>query len=385
MKTFILALPAEEVVHLLRAETESAKGEPELNTCIEKDYVVEEDFDRDAYGIHDGEAFDLARSEAILTIEPRVEMGYWVLETSVERPLGPVRVSEEDTLVRKEMTLDDFEAELQAAGPKQVAVKLRVQTPDVRPDFDRWLAGMRARHPSSPATLQPSASGSMAQSARPGQSEVKQAGAAVQETDEVREAVAVFANPDALESAIDALEVSGFDRAAISVLAIDEKAREQVARFYRSIKEAEDGARTPRAAFVSKDSRTEGEAAVVGIPLYMGGLAGAAAVAATGGALAFAIGVTILGAATGAGLGAILAAAIARHHQAQVREQLKQGGLVLWVTAPTQEAEKRAVATLEKTGARDVHVHTIERAQFPSELPRKLFQADPFLLESDRY
>jgi hypothetical protein len=383
MKTFILALPAEEVVRLLRAETESAKGQPELNTFIEKDYVIEEDFDRGAYGIRDGEEFDLAQSEAVLTIEPRVEMGFWVLETSVGRPLGPIRISEEDDLVRKDMTLDDFEAELQAPGEKRVTVKLRVQTPDVRRDFDRWLADMRARHPS--ATSQPGASAPTTRRAGLIQSKAEQAGAAAPETDDAREAVAVFPDSDALEAAIDALEVSGFDRAAISVLATDEKAREQVARFYRTIKEAEDGERTPRAAFVSKDSRTEGEAAVVGAPIYMGGLAGAAAVAATGGALAFAIAATIIGSAAGAGLGAILAAAIARHHTAQIQDQLKKGGLILWVSVETPDAEKRAIATLEKIGAQDVHVHTIKRERIPSDLPRTLIEADPFLLESDRY
>jgi hypothetical protein len=384
MKTFILKMPAEEIVHLLRAETESAEGQPELNTCVEKDYVIEEDFDRAAYGIRDGEEFDLARSEAALTIEPRVEMGYWVLETSVERPLGPVRVSEEDALVREDLTLDDFEVELQAPSPKKVEVRLHAQTAEARRDFDRWLAGMRARHPWTPAALQPGNPPPMTRETARGKSAAERAGAAAPEGDGTREAVGLFANPDILEAAVDALEGSGFDRAAISVLATDSKAREKVARYYRTIKEAEDGAAAPRTAFVSKDSRTEGEAAVVGIPLYMGGLAGAAAVAATGGALAFAIGITILGSAAGAGLGAILAASIARHHTAQVQEQLRKGGLVLWVSVPTPEDENRAVAILEKTGARDVHVHEIAREQVQSELPRKLFQADPFLLESDR-
>ena len=373
MKTFILKLPADDVVRLLRAETESAKGQPELNTCIEKDFVIEEDFDRGAFGIHDGEEFDLAQSEAMLTIEPRVEMGYWILETSVKRPLGPVNVSEEDTLVRQDLTLDDFEAELHAPGQKRVTVRLHAQTSEARSDFDRWLADMRARHPATSAALQPSAV------------PPEQTSAAGPDNDAAREAVGVFPDPDALEAAVDALEVSGFDRAAISVLPTDEKAREQVARFYRTIKDVEDGGRTPRAAFVSKDSRTEGEAAVFGVPIYMGGLAGAAAVAATGGALAFAIGVTILGSAAGAGLGAILAAAIAHHHTAQIQDQLKKGGLVLWVSVETTDAERRAVATLKKTGARDIHVHAVKREQIPGDLPRTLFETDPFLLESDRY
>lgn len=385
MKSFILTLPAAEVLHLLRAETESARGQPEVNTGAEKDYVIEENFDRSAYGIRDGEEFDLARSEAILTIEPRVEMGYWILEADVERALGPVRISEEDTLVRQDLTLDDFENELYAPGQKQVIVRLHAQTPEARRDFDRWLTDMRARHPWTPTVPQPGVSPPIAQQAAPDSSEAKQPSAGAYEADAAREAVGVFTDPNTLEMAVDELEVSGFDRAAISVLGTDEKAKEQIARFYRTIKEVEDSERAPWRAFVSRDSRTEGEAAIVGIPLYMGGLAGAAAVAAAGGALAFAIAATLIGGIAGASLGAILAAAIAHHRSAQIRDQLKKGGLVLWVSVATPDAERRAVATLEKMGAQDVHVHEIKRERIQSDMARTLIQADPFLLESDRY
>jgi outer membrane lipoprotein SlyB len=377
MKTFILDLTAEEVVHLLRAETESAYGQPELDTGAEKDYVIEENFDRGAYGIRDGEEFDLARSEAILTIEPRVEMGYWILEADVERALGPVRISEEDKLVRQDLTLDEFENELHAPGQKQVIVRLYAQTPEARRDFDRWLTDMRTRHPWNPTALQSGVAAPMTQHAGPDSSEAERTSA--------REAVGVFADPATLETAVDELEVSGFDRAAISVLGTDKEAKEQIARFYRTIKEVADSERAPRRAFVSRDSRTEGEAAVVGIPLYMGGLAGAAAVAAAGGALAFAVAATLIGGIAGASLGAIMATAIARRHSAQIQDRLEKGGLILWVSVANPDAEKRALVILEKMGARDVHVHVIERVRIASELPRSLMQADPFLLENDRY
>lgn len=147
MKTFPLELPAEEVIQLLRAETKSAAGEPQLNALAEKNYVVEENFDRGAHGVQGREEFDLARSEAILTIEPRVEMGYWVLEARIDRPLGPLRASEQESLERKDLTLGEFETELHAPGEKQVKVSLHAQTSEARHDFDHWLAGMRARHP----------------------------------------------------------------------------------------------------------------------------------------------------------------------------------------------------------------------------------------------
>jgi hypothetical protein len=197
----------------------------------------------------------------------------------------------------------------------------------------------------------------------------------------IKEVVGVFQDPKALEAAVDELEISGFDRAAISVLATDAQSVQQVESFYRTVKDIEDGRRVPRAAFVSRDSRAEGAAATVGIPLYIGGLAGAAAVVASGGALALAIAAAIAGGATGAGFGAILTAAIARHHAAQVREQLDKGGLVLWVRVRDADAENRAIAVLSKMGARDVHAHQISHEW--DALRARMTQADPFLLERD--
>jgi hypothetical protein len=197
-------------------------------------------------------------------------------------------------------------------------------------------------------------------------------------TDRAREAVGVFQNPGALEAAVDALEVAGFDRAAISVLATGAEAKAQINRLYHTLGELEDSGDATHAAFADSDSWTEGEAMTVGIPLYIGGIAGAAAVVAAGGALALAVAETIAGAAAGAGLGGLLAAAIARRHSAQVQEQLHRGGLVLWVSVADAEAEKRALAVLDKMAARDIHVHEINRESL-REIPR-LLGAIPRLL-----
>lgn len=376
MKTYILGLAAAEVVHLLRAETESAHGAPELDVGEpEREYVIEEDFDREAYGLFDGDQFDLVTSITTLTIEPRVESGYWILSTVIECPLGPIPTSQEDQLVRKNLTLDEFEAELLAPGQKRIAVRLHVQTSAAKHDFDRWLMDVRARHPWKPETAPPLAH--MEQKSGAGQ-----LSKTAEDAEKVKEAVGVFRDPKALEAAVDELEVSGFDRAAVSVLATDAKATEQIEHFYRTVRDIEDSDRVPRGVFVSRDSRTEGEAAVVGFPIYVGGCAGAAAVAAAGGALAFAIAGALIGSTAGAGLGAIFAAAIARHHASDVQKQLNKGGLVLWVHVPNADAEKRAVAVLNKMGAQDVHVHEIKHEW--SRVPSGIVQADPFLLEGDR-
>ncbi len=146
MITYLPDLSALEIIHLLRAETTAAYGAPSLNIATEKEYIKEEDFDRLSYGIEEDAAVDHVTSIARLTVEPWVEFGYWLLEVTVERVLGPIHRSQQRDLIRRNMTLDDFEEELRNPGQKQVSVRLSVETADVKADFDQWLAETRRRH-----------------------------------------------------------------------------------------------------------------------------------------------------------------------------------------------------------------------------------------------
>lgn len=194
-----------------------------------------------------------------------------------------------------------------------------------------------------------------------------------------REAVGVFSDFEALEAAVDELEVSGFDRATVSVLASDEKIKERMGSLHSTLIEIEDDRLAPGAAFAEKDSRVEGEAAAIGIPFYIGCAAAAAVAAGSGGLLIPTIGAMVAGGAAGGGLGALLASAIAHHHSKSVSEQLSRGGTVLWVSLRDDQAERRAVQILTKAGARDVHVHEIERDWTLKDRPLSDIQPDPFL------
>ncbi len=147
MRTYLPRLSAPELIHLLRAETAAAHGAPSLHIIGEKEYTIEENFDRLAYGLEDESPFDLGTSIVRLTVEPWVESGYWILETTIERALGPVHTSRQRELTRRYLTLDEFEKELRTPGQQQVNVRVYVETPDVKEDFDRWLAEMRRQHP----------------------------------------------------------------------------------------------------------------------------------------------------------------------------------------------------------------------------------------------
>ena len=199
------------------------------------------------------------------------------------------------------------------------------------------------------------------------------------ESDFARQAVGVFGNADLLEAAVDELEISGFNRAAISVLASDKTVKDRLGRLYRSVAEIMDDPRAPLTPYTSSDSRVVGEAAVVGAPLFIGGITGGLAVVASGGALAAAFAAAIALGVVGAGIGGLLARVISQHHTVRVAQQLTQGGLVLWVGVRDDATAARALEILIKGGARDAHLHEIQREWTMTDRPLKLVQIDPFL------
>lgn len=189
----------------------------------------------------------------------------------------------------------------------------------------------------------------------------------------------VFSDEETLETAVDELNVAGFRDAAISVLATAGKTKGGLSRIFRNVTEIEDSAEAPQTEFVSSNSRVEGTAALIGVPLYIGGAAGVWAVSAAGGSLAFALASAVALGGIGAGLGAILALAIHTRHAQRIREQLKLGGLVIWVSTPTAESERRATEILRNLGARDVHVHEVQREWSFDSMPLTHGPYDPFV------
>ena len=200
----------------------------------------------------------------------------------------------------------------------------------------------------------------------------------------VREAVGVFDTSAQLEMAIDHLSLAGIDRGMMSVLGAKtrkphEPGERENEAAPRSILEISDDPRTPTTAFVSDASWSEARGMATAVPLVIGGFGGAWAVAAAGGALLVAIGATVASGAVGAGLGALLFHAVARRHAAAISEQMTQGGLILWVRAADQAAEKRALAVLQECGAGFAHTHLIDRPWGVEDSPLHGVQPDPFL------
>ncbi len=187
---------------------------------------------------------------------------------------------------------------------------------------------------------------------------------------QAREVVGLFAKPADLQAAIDQLMLGGIDRAQISVLG----KRTHVGGHLFG-KDEKDGPQ----AVADEDSFTEIEAATVGVPIYLLGVGGMAVVIASGGSLALGIGALMLGGAAGGGLGGMLAHAIGMKHRETIAEQVKRGGMLLWVQPRNAAQEQAATAVLEHNHATDVHVHEISREWGIKDVPLHDVNPDPIL------
>lgn len=173
------------------------------------------------------------------------------------------------------------------------------------------------------------------------------------------EAVAVFENAGSLEAAIDELLSHGFNQADISLLASELAVEEKLGHLYEKVSEVEDDDNVPRAAYVSTESRGDLEGGLIGGLMYVGALAAAGATVASGGTLGAAIvGAVAMGGAGGV-FGGILARFIDDQHAVRLEEQIKHGGLVLWVRTRDAAHEEKAKEILGKHSAHDVHLHPL--------------------------
>jgi len=180
-----------------------------------------------------------------------------------------------------------------------------------------------------------------------------------QKSNQIREAVGYFGDADAMQLAIDDLLSSGFDRAELSLLAAEETVDEKLGHKYNKVSEIEDDPTVPRTRYVSPDFIDDAKTSVIGGLVFLGTLGAAGAVVASGGALAAAIAGAALGAGTWGMLGEFLAKFIGQNHASYIEEQLKHGGLLLWVRCLNPEREKSAMEILSRHSGRDVHVHSL--------------------------
>ncbi len=202
------------------------------------------------------------------------------------------------------------------------------------------------------------------------------------ETNTVREVVAVFHDAAQLEAAVEALDRAGFVQTNISIMADSKAVSEKLGHRFEPIEEMEEDPAVPRRTFVGKADRSVEETAAIGLPLYLGAMGSAVAVVASGGAAAMALLAAAAGGAIGGGLGAVFARGIGKAEANRLEDNIRQGGILLWVAISDATAERRAIEVLEQAGGDDVHVHEIEQTWEEPDIPFEHWNPDPFLLRS---
>lgn len=174
-----------------------------------------------------------------------------------------------------------------------------------------------------------------------------------------REIVGVFQDEASLRAAVDALLIAHFDRSSLSLLAGHKRIVARLGRDCADVAELEDDPGVPTRPYVGIDSRVEGEAAIVGGLVYVSAILAVGIVVATGGtALQALIAAAIVGAIAGAA-GYALVRAIERRHSRYLMEQLRRGGIPLWVRCQDAAGERRATEILRAHGAGHVHSHEL--------------------------
>ena len=196
----------------------------------------------------------------------------------------------------------------------------------------------------------------------------------------IREVTGVFRSRKALIDAADDLLVAGFDRADIDVSApLDELQRRLN---YQSIPPA-DLADIPTAArqpLIDQGDVLTTDAVVGSLAGCIGAVAMAYFLIIRGMAP---LSVGIVSVLTGLVVGGVAVLVVRRRLQRErVRglEKLAEAhGLLIWVRVQSPEKEAEAQEILARHGAEAVHVHEIELAKTPEDLPLHSLRVDPWL------
>lgn len=174
---------------------------------------------------------------------------------------------------------------------------------------------------------------------------------------DMREAVGVFGNEKSMRAAADELMVSGFDRADLSILSREKTVERGLGHSYDRVSELEDDPDVATRAYIGTDSLTEAKAAIVAVPCFIGAVAVAGALTASGSSTLEILLWAVVAGIIGGLVGSIFANIVSKRQGDYLREQLKHGGIALWVRTVDVEHEKRACDILKRADGTDIHVH----------------------------
>ena len=174
---------------------------------------------------------------------------------------------------------------------------------------------------------------------------------------EVPEAVGVFDRFEDQQAAFYDLRAVGFHHSDISLLGSEEALKEKLGKTWWRAPELEDDPRAPRAHFVSEEAMGELEGAIVGGFFFVGSYIAMAALLTPASTLAASIAAIAIGGSPAAVIGTLLARRAGKHHRDYYADQIRHGGILMWVRCRDKEREDLAVKILKGHSGRDVHVH----------------------------
>jgi hypothetical protein len=195
-----------------------------------------------------------------------------------------------------------------------------------------------------------------------------------------REVTGVFHSRKALVAAAEELLVAGIDRADIDVSASFDELQRRLN--YQSIPPA-DLADIPAAA----RQPFTGEDDVLSTEVIVGSVAGCIAAIAMAfylvtrdiGVLSVGIFSVLTGLVVG-GVAMLWVRRLLQRERARGLEKLSEAqGLLIWVRVRSPEKEAEAQEILKRHGAKAVHVHEVELAKRPEDLPLHSLRPDPWL------
>jgi len=174
---------------------------------------------------------------------------------------------------------------------------------------------------------------------------------------DIPEAVGVFDTAEDLKAAFHDLRLVGFRLDEISLLARQEVLEEKLGKAYWRASDLEDDPSAPRASFVSEEAIGELEGAIAGGFFFAGSYIAMTALLTPASTVAASIAAIAIGGGPAAVIGTLLARRAGQRHREYYANQIRHGGILMWVRVPDEEKRDLAIRILEGHSGRDVHVH----------------------------
>src|SRR5260370_28892268 len=197
-----------------------------------------------------------------------------------------------------------------------------------------------------------------------------------------REVTGVFHSRKALAAAVQDLLVAGIDRADIDISASLDELERRLNSLSIPSADLADLPTTPRQPFMGEDDVLSTETVVGSVAGCIGAVAMAFyLVARDVGPLSVGIVSVLVGLVVGFAAMLWVRRLLQRERTRGLEKLSEAQGLLVWVRVRSPEKEAEAQEILTRYGGKAVHVHEIELAKTPEDLPLHSLRPDPWLGE----